>query len=374
MAQDLSRGQLCTVCAAHAHKYRCPRCPAVRTCSLSCYKRHQSRASCNGQRSETNYVKKSQLVTAAGFDHDYNFLTKIERAIQTPPRTTADQVDERPHKRRKKAAMGGMEKYCSENAITLERAPEGFQRAKNNETKFFQRSKKVCWMVEWVDEQGSRTTSRVLEDTPLGEAYRYMKKEQKRLLRQETTTTHDAGKEVNASKECPQLLPVDVNTPGPTGSLAEQGSIAPTTTTPTDTGPDITVQGGQTRTDTEQPLNFYLHLPRCISRNPVLATLSETSTITQCLTQRRILEYPTVYVLPQPADSLPDTYMSEGAYRRQLQDDNKNVNIAEIVRSAAAEVGGRSARTDELHALQEERLDEKAILEMLKRDVNAQYM
>jgi hypothetical protein len=70
-------------------KYRCPGCSA-RTCSLPCYKRHQQWAQCSGQRDPTKFVKKSQLVTPAGIDHDFNFLTGIERDIEKAEKGLGD--------------------------------------------------------------------------------------------------------------------------------------------------------------------------------------------------------------------------------------------------------------------------------------------
>lgn len=59
-------------------KYRCPAC-STRTCSLQCVQTHKARG-CSGKRDPTSYVKKSQLATPSGVDHDYNFISGIERS------------------------------------------------------------------------------------------------------------------------------------------------------------------------------------------------------------------------------------------------------------------------------------------------------
>lgn len=69
---------LCSICHAAPPKYVCPGCAAA-TCSLACSQRHKAWASCSGRRDPTAYMPPSRLKTAAGIDHDYNFLSAIER-------------------------------------------------------------------------------------------------------------------------------------------------------------------------------------------------------------------------------------------------------------------------------------------------------
>lgn len=69
---------LCTICHAQAPKYVCPGCSQA-TCSLACSQKHKAWANCSGRRDPTAYMPASKLKTPAGVDHDYNFLTAIER-------------------------------------------------------------------------------------------------------------------------------------------------------------------------------------------------------------------------------------------------------------------------------------------------------
>ena len=152
-------------------KYRCPRCPAVRTCSLPCYKRHQQRATCTGRRNETTYVKKSQLATPAAIDHDYNFLAKIERSF----RSAEEQSDEnRTSKRRRLASNPAFNGYLLENHITVHTAPLGLQRAKTNQSRFLPKSKRVAWTVEWVGEAAVTCTTEVYDNDTVWTAYTTM--------------------------------------------------------------------------------------------------------------------------------------------------------------------------------------------------------
>jgi hypothetical protein len=100
-------------------KYRCPGCSA-RTCSLPCYKRHQQWAQCNGKRDPAKFVKKSQLATPAGIDHDYNFLTSIERGLE----------------KARRAAKGrqASDQHFAVAGVAVIRAPKGLSRQKDNKT------------------------------------------------------------------------------------------------------------------------------------------------------------------------------------------------------------------------------------------------
>lgn len=112
-------------------KYCCPR-DSVRTCSLPCYKRHQQWAQCSGKRDPAAFVKRSDLATPRGIDHDYNFLTGIERGLQR-----ADEDAEARSKDNKKSAQAQakLQRYLQTNRIIVDRAPVGMSRQKTNKTR-----------------------------------------------------------------------------------------------------------------------------------------------------------------------------------------------------------------------------------------------
>jgi hypothetical protein len=76
---------LCSSCHLSPPKYKCPRC-STRTCSLQCSKRHKQRAGCSGKRDQTAYMPKAKIYTAEGIDHDYNFISSIEKQIENGTR------------------------------------------------------------------------------------------------------------------------------------------------------------------------------------------------------------------------------------------------------------------------------------------------
>lgn len=116
--------------------YRCPRC-ATRTCSLSCYRRHQQWAQCSGKRDPTAYVKRGQLATPAGLDHDYNFLTGIERAFDRADHDAEDRgIRVRSDKAKAPARGSNYEKHLESTRVVVERAPAGMSRQKQNNTRW----------------------------------------------------------------------------------------------------------------------------------------------------------------------------------------------------------------------------------------------
>lgn len=81
---------LCSICHISTPKYTCPGCNS-HTCSLACNKKHKSWANCSGKRDPTAYMPASKLKTAAGVDHDYNFLSAIERERERNQREIVDE-------------------------------------------------------------------------------------------------------------------------------------------------------------------------------------------------------------------------------------------------------------------------------------------
>ena len=119
------------------YKYRCPRCSAL-TCSLPCIKRHKQWAQCNGLRDPTVYVKQKDLATPKGIDHDYNYLTSIERELDHAEREAtsrgvvlAETSDRKTNKKKGEASLEAAFEKCG--AVVI-KAPKGMSRSKQNET------------------------------------------------------------------------------------------------------------------------------------------------------------------------------------------------------------------------------------------------
>ncbi|KAK4242225.1 hypothetical protein C8A03DRAFT_40494 [Achaetomium macrosporum] len=182
---------LCGICHAQPPKYKCPRCGA-RTCSVPCIQKHKARADCDGVRNPRAFMPLSQLKTEAGIDHDFNFLTSIERARERAEkdiieaRRLLSEKDLRPpnedklyqkiwhgdelrhvpvrpqvhvkHGRPKQGSSfvdsGGFDKHVRRRLrhlnIETVMMPKGMARQRENKTSFNRRTQTINWQVEWL--------------------------------------------------------------------------------------------------------------------------------------------------------------------------------------------------------------------------------
>ncbi|KAL2759529.1 hypothetical protein ACRALDRAFT_1067675 [Sodiomyces alcalophilus JCM 7366] len=240
---------LCGICHIEPPKYKCPAC-STRTCSLPCSRKHKAWSSCSGVRDPTAYIPRSKLKTPAGIDHDYNFLSAIERARQRSEREIVEErhlvtenqlrpaeVQTVQWRRRKDGskqkvlvtqaprpsgpAAGRpelskqMKKRLATFDINVRRLPLGMTRQKENGTNVHRASGRIHWQVEWlllentadtvqdvkqaeknIGEKGpdwkrTRIMSKAMDDTPLYAALVQAQVAQANRLRKESQQTRD---------------------------------------------------------------------------------------------------------------------------------------------------------------------------------------
>lgn len=183
---------LCAICHTTAPKYTCPAC-RVATCSLACAQRHKAWADCSGRRDPAAFLPLRQLKTAAGVDHDFNFLSAIERArarnqrelvedrgVYTAAelgRALGDEASERKVRREWFGAgegSGGMRREAdgqeeaggrgngpsshvrrlrarlAEQNVEVVNMPVGMSRQRENTTAWHRTTGAINWCVEWV--------------------------------------------------------------------------------------------------------------------------------------------------------------------------------------------------------------------------------
>ncbi|KAL6802135.1 hypothetical protein J3E68DRAFT_241072 [Trichoderma sp. SZMC 28012] len=202
---------LCGICHICPPKYKCPRCN-IATCSLKCITTHKAWSQCSGERDQTAYVTKSKLATAAGIDHDYNFLHSIEMASERAERVLVEDkgiihkdelrpltVEEVRWKvgrdgRKRKVLITRVLKQSKErladkllasklkksNTVVVS-APQGMTRQKENNTTISRKSGRINWQVEWFTFEKdphdtnktnkSRILSKISDDVPLYVGY-----------------------------------------------------------------------------------------------------------------------------------------------------------------------------------------------------------
>lgn len=125
------------------HRYRCPRCFTL-TCSLPCIKRHKQWAQCNGVRDPTAYIKQKDLATPKSIDHDYNYLTSIEREIDQAEKNATSRGfilgnEVRPKGQQFEKGELNVKTALERCGVIVARAPKGMSRSKQNATQWAKR-------------------------------------------------------------------------------------------------------------------------------------------------------------------------------------------------------------------------------------------
>jgi hypothetical protein len=328
---------LCTICHIDPPKYTCPRCSA-QTCSLRCAKRHKIWASCNGVRDPTVFKPISEVATASGIDHDYNFLHGIETRIQRSEKVLIEDLGIVNAKELERARKGVDEKdfrdrygddhakgevqvdrILKEKKIRVVKAPKGMRRNKENTTGWSKKHRCINWQVEWMrTPNGERTLYRTLDKHSLGEAFDIMFEEERKL-----GLSKEDKKEEKRRKAADRILhqakkPKIEETTISTISILQDCSTGAWNVMPIYSIPEPIY--------TEPPIpqkhreyHFYLHRPLTPASYPkVLAPLDTTKSISELLRGRDVMEFPTIHVQEEDPKKLPSGFILEREYLRAI--------------------------------------------------------
>ncbi|KAF2790210.1 hypothetical protein K505DRAFT_83559 [Melanomma pulvis-pyrius CBS 109.77] len=380
---------LCSICNTTKSKYRCPGC-AARTCSLPCYKRHQQRALCTGKRDPTKYVKKSQLATPAGIDHDFNFITGIERKLEKAERDVnerglgaASEVRDRPRKGQLKGQLSDRDFEAA--GVKVIRAPKGLSRQRDNKTHRSGRGN-IKWTVEWIREDKTRLLTDCTSAVPIYEVQPFPTAKKRKKPPNHLPTIESAR-----SQDAPTLPPAKIRRvdfiaghekPEPTTPRRPSPVPEPVPDVSTafarEPNSDVKVANNSRSSlhlngpDPESlppEYNFFLLRPQTSSSRLVLVPISTSATLGQCLRGRTVLEFPTIYAFPDSIAQLPEEFMLEEEYMEQEGEEQKEFD--DLLKHAHPEI---------LRALQEDngdngdekagdQLDSKKILDVLNQDL-----
>ncbi|RAH44967.1 zinc finger HIT domain-containing protein [Aspergillus brunneoviolaceus CBS 621.78] len=408
--EDSLLTDLCTICHLQPPKYRCPRCN-TRTCSLPCTRRHKLWSQCSGVRDPAAYLRRSELATATAFDRDFNFITGIERSIERAGRDAENRGIRGGEvggggggggaggKRKRGAAVAfagaagpakresGFLREVRNAGVKVIRAPRGMSRNKENGSRWFAKYQCLVWTVEWIGETGEKRTRNCRDSVPIAISYdrafplsreeREKEKEQEQTQTQTQTQNQEQGEDQGQAQQ--QELPSST-----TENVTQQPEDIPSVITAT-TESSTTVESTAplTRTDKPHPptttsseeeethailphrnVYFYLHRPRTATKQPVLIPLAPSMTLTAALRGHTVLEFPTIYVLP---DS-PDALRAQGADARYLLEDEYIRTHAPVDEDSASptesEVDQPAPAGIDLG-----NVDEKKVLEVLKKDL-----
>ena len=345
---------LCTICRIQPPKYKCPRC-ATRTCSLPCIKKHKNWSSCSGERDPTIYVPPSKLRTDAGIDHDYNFLTKIERSVEIAEKILRDEREILPqegHNAPPPNKRARLHKGRSRGRVTLEEntrrwdrnslqrmqrlgiqvasVPFGMSRSKENKSSWNKRTNTINWQVEWVvlgeagptegnaAPQKSRIMHKLLDQTPLYVGF----SNSLGYHRYQQLSEQQRAEEKKARKKQPSLLDDD--------SLEKPGqpiTFGQNTATTAWAAQPLPIQNHATaawyildplRTKTgsaveprKDEYQFFFQKPkRPLREAEKLVPLEPTESLSTLLPGLEVVEFPTICVLPAGAP-IPDGFVVE---------------------------------------------------------------
>lgn len=415
MASSLA--DLCKICYSEKPKYRCPRCQ-VQTCSLPCYKKHQQRASCNGKRDVAAYKKRSQLATPAGLDQDYNYLQQVERSMEIADREVHERgigTTSNKNVSRNWQANSSLNKYLIDHSITIQRAPVGMSRQKNNNTRATKNGG-IFWTVEWA------TTEKAIgvqQDCPEASSLRTLYASFQTKLRKneardapnphdfmhgrkrkrpvgdgksivpphlapsghitevvpegatgpfeidlKTSSTSSDNRELTSNQDLSDDIPGKAAEPGPPTTTTEAvGPFRPDEIPPSAKGQPVAEVAAQHRSDTHSH-QFFLLRPATISSSRVLIPLRADATLTESLEGQTVQEYPTIYVMSPNQENLPEGFMLEKDYIASTVNENKKV---ERTANLGGDIGDTTAACSTPTSGE---LDAQSILKMLKRDIN----
>ncbi|KAJ5546122.1 Zinc finger HIT-type [Penicillium frequentans] len=390
-SSDPLLSELCSICHVNPPKYRCPRC-STRTCSLPCTRRHKLWSQCSGVRDPAAYLKRSELATESAFDRDFNFITGVERSLERADREVENRgIDlgrgqaasgdgDEPGLKRKIPQQGLVKgeaaflRRAEEGAVTVIRAPRGMSRNKLNNSRWHPKHKCLSWSVEWISAAGVKNLRNCLEGHTLADCYDRgfpaskgktgeSSKEEKKPDQQEG----DAAAQDSTDIVPPATATEAENTTEPVGEQLGQPQISEAVESSTETAAE---RPQDLPIGPHRGLHFYLHRPRTTVKKPVLVPLAPSMTLAAALRERTVMEFPTIYVLPESpgtllADKDTSSFMLEEEYIRIVGPEE----AAE--KSAQTEQDGAEVHTSGLpgSSVDLQNVDEDKVMEVLKHDL-----
>ncbi|CAL5870875.1 uncharacterized protein PFLUO_LOCUS5116 [Penicillium psychrofluorescens] len=385
--------ELCSICHTNPPKYRCPRC-ATRTCSLPCTRRHKLWSQCSGVRDPAAYLRRNELATESAFDRDFNFITGIERTLERAGRETENRGIELPRGHlgdqaetdgapgAEDAAPGGKRKHphqglvkgeagflrgAEAGGVNVVRAPRGMTRNRQNASRWHPKHKCLNWSVEWITAAGEKTVRACLETCSIAEAYdrvypapKEVKARPGQLKEEQDVSKEPAVKEDATAPEAASSAPAE---------STETPVVHPSSSEPVGTG---STAEKQPATDQSIPphrgLYFYLHRPRTTTKRPVLTPLSPSASLTTALRGHTVLEFPTIYALPDSTATLlaekeTSPFLLEEEYLRTLGPQDADGNQLLEVSEVDAETTG------DLKSVDLRNVDENEVMEVLQQEL-----
>lgn len=316
---------------------------------MPCIKKHKNWSTCNGERDPTVFIPAAKLRTDAGIDHDYNFLTKIERTVERVEKILTEERGILPQRKdgpppnkkarlhkgqsRGRTTVGDNLRPWAKQALSRLQAlnisvmlqPYGMSRAKENATSFNKRTGSINWQVEWLlldpnapplgntKMEPTRILGKTLDTTPLYVGFTESQERQRFLQ----LNKEDREREKKGKRLAKEGLDDDWET-GQTAQNAESSTWrdAPENTQDAATGCwNILGEPRKQRWEDwlarkeKHKYRFFFHVPGIPSRETQkLIPIEPADTLESILKDSEVLEFPTIYVFPI-GSSLPQGFM-----------------------------------------------------------------
>jgi len=402
---------LCAVCHTTSPIYKCPR-DGTPTCSRKCCLLHKKWASCSGIRDVTKYVPLAELRTPRYYDHDYNLIHNIEtardrgyerellerrvvtrRELQPSMRGTwiGDQLRfvepnvrgpgrHRPPPREEgdgaTAAKRRARKWCRQAGVEVISVPKGMSRQRDDGTTWNNRTMALNWQVEWMvyeegtDKPPTRILRKLLDEVPI---YQGFASTMEWVIKgvEAGLQTNDDGSGPSRRRRHRHRHRHHRRDEDWTATAAQSGD-ATWTQTPwplqnpftgswdMECGSEMTTWKQDADFAQKRKFRFFLLKPR--SKPKELIPLESDETLRELLPGRTILEFPTLYVLPPDAASLPADHILGSVERRKNTDlPQSDESDSEDDEEAKEEAGLRGKPKKGAH--KRRRSDDDAVLE-----------
>lgn len=322
-------------------------------------------------RNPAAYLKISDLATPAGIDHDYNYLTSIEREFDKAESQLESNglrlENETKHSRQPHKGEVHLRNGLEKARVTVTKAPKGMSRNKTNTTRWSKAFRCLEWTVEWVHPDSARELGQCREDSSMQALYEaFLKTKNSRSTKRKGGYTNRGSKKKAKEEDAHDLASPSAAAGDGTSGLArdagENASGSVRANTSASNADDNCNSEHISSPPGSNNMTFYLHTPSLPSRTQVLAPLSSDATLSNCLQDRLVLEYPTIYVFEARADKLlPDGFITEEEFfKRSRKELIAEVEEGEIVKDE------RLARTEEPGL---DQMDEKKLMEVLGKDL-----
>ncbi|KAL9602516.1 MAG: hypothetical protein Q9219_001811 [cf. Caloplaca sp. 3 TL-2023] len=317
------------------------------------------------------------LATPRGIDHDYNYLTSIERQFDIAERDFSsrgillyDETQNGAGRRRHPPTKGEvpLENAIKQCRVVVDKAPKGMSRQRLNATRWDKKAKRIVWTVEWVHKNGSKELDQCPDNEPIHIAYDKILTLKKA---KEAEGAERPSKKVKMNGEISRPAAL-TNMPKPphssnTTPATEIPTVQPPSTHPEPTTPkqhEQPLPSIDPKQPSIPPLYFYLLLPSTPTSYRVLIPLASSDVLATALTDRLVLEFPTIYALKQPPDKLPTGFMTEEEYMKGMATKG---NLERQLDGLLSEASGLEHEDTDTHEKQD--VDEGALRDVLEKDL-----